>query len=68
MIGLWLWTKSVLALGIDPGGEEEGGQGERRLPEIVGVVRHRDRVEVDDADEGLAFVVWESTHCLIAPM
>ena len=39
------------ALGVDPGGKEESGQGERRLPEIVGVVRHRDRVEVDDADE-----------------
>src|SRR3954465_13556607 len=45
------------ASGVDPRGKEESGQGERRLPEILGVVRHRDRVEVDDADEGLAFVL-----------
>src|SRR3954468_24131696 len=45
------------ASGVDPRGKEESGQGERRFSEILGVVRHRDRVEVDDADEGLAVVL-----------
>ena len=57
MIGVVALDEERAALGIEPGGEEEGGQGERRLPEILGVVRHRDRVEVDDADEGLALVL-----------
>jgi len=45
------------ALRLESGREEEGRERERRLAEVVGVVGGRDRVQVDDAEEGVAFVL-----------
>src|SRR5262249_46241408 len=41
------------AVGVEAGREEHRGQVERRGAEVVGVVADGDRVEVDEAEEGL---------------
>jgi hypothetical protein len=40
--------------GIEPGGQQEGGGVVDPGPELGGVVRHRDGVEIDDAVDSLA--------------
>src|SRR5205085_2070396 len=45
------------ALRVDPGREEQRGAGQGRLPETLGLVCGRDRVQVDDAEERLALLL-----------
>src|ERR671924_263856 len=45
------------ALRVEPGGEEERGDREGRLAEDVRLERRRDRVQVDDAEEGVALLL-----------
>ena len=42
------------ALGVEAGREEPAGDGERGLAKDIGLERRRDRVQVDDAEEGVA--------------
>src|SRR5437667_450186 len=45
------------ALRVEAGGEEERGKRERRLAELGRVELDRDRVQVDDAEEGVALLL-----------
>ena len=45
------------ALGIEPGGDQDRRRVVEPLPELGGVLRHRDRVQVDDAVDRLAAVL-----------
>ena len=45
------------ALGVDTGRKEHRRAGERRLAQAFGLVRGRDRVQVDDAEDGLALLL-----------
>src|SRR5436305_954179 len=45
------------AVGVEPGRKEHRGAGERRLAELLGLERRRDRVQVDDAEERLALIL-----------
>ena len=42
------------AVGLEPGGEQHCGEVECRLPQLDRVIGNGDRVQVDDAEEGLA--------------
>src|SRR5206468_1039456 len=44
-------------LRIEAGGEKRRREVERRAAEVLGVVRDRDRVQVDDAEEGVALLL-----------
>jgi hypothetical protein len=45
------------ALGVEAGREEHRRQVERRAAQVLRVVLDRDRVQVDDAEEGVAFLL-----------
>ena len=51
--GTWLCTNSVLRAGSTPRAMQLRGRGEGVAAELGGVLRQRDRVQVDDAVEGL---------------
>ena len=53
----WLCRKSVRALGVEPDREEQRRQVERAVVQVLRVVVDRDRVQVDDAEEGVALVL-----------
>ena len=57
VIGIVALDEERAAVRLETRGEEERGQREGRLAQILRVVRHRDRVQVDDADELLALVL-----------
>ena len=45
------------ALGVEPGREHQRGQIERARAQILGIVGDGDRVQVDDAEEGVALLL-----------
>ena len=51
--GTWLCTNSVLRCGVDAEGEQLRGRDEGVAAQLGGVLRQRDRVQVDDAVERL---------------
>ena len=52
-----VWQKTIERSGIDAGREEHGRARQRRLVEPFWFVRGRDRVQVDDAEDGVALLL-----------
>jgi len=53
MFGNPALVEDDVALGVDPAGDEGGRHGARRLAKLLGIVRHRHRMQVDDAIEAM---------------
>ena len=49
----WLWQKTVDSSGVETGREQHRREVESRLVQLPRLVLDRDRVQVDDAEEGV---------------
>ena len=56
------------AIGVEPDREEQRGEVERAVVQVLRVVVDRDRVQVDDAEEAPRPRSWVETYWRIAPM
>ena len=49
----WLWLKTICCVGVDAGGDK----GRRHFPDarlqLLRILRHRDRMQIDDAIEAI---------------